>query len=86
MQDLFGQITPLPISKETTRRKAEVVYKQMTTLYGITEGQKCKSCKHLYFKECSGKYPKCSLSGCTGSSRSSDWNSRWPACGKFEQV
>jgi hypothetical protein len=83
--DLFGGDTRLPVGKEPGKRKAEVVYKQMLTLYGLISGKKCKDCKHFYFRVYSKQYPKCKLSGCTGASRSSDWNSRWNACGKFEQ-
>lgn len=85
MKDLFGNDTKIPVGSESHKRKAEVVYKQLTTLYGFSEGNKCKSCKHFYFREFAGKYPKCSISGCDGASRSSDWNSRWPACGKYEK-
>jgi hypothetical protein len=85
MKDLFGGDTPIRLENEPGKRKAEIVYKQMLTLYGLVSGKKCKECKHFYFRQYAGKYPKCELSGCTGASRSSDWNSRWNACGKFEQ-
>jgi hypothetical protein len=84
MKDLFGDDTKLPVGTEPQKRKSEMVYKQMITLYGTSEGNKCKNCIHFYFREFAGKYPKCRLSGCDGASRSSDWNSRWNACGKFE--
>lgn len=84
MKDLFGNDTHIPVGNEPGKRKAELVYKQMLTLYGAMAGVKCKDCKHFFFRLYSNKYPKCGLSGCDGSSRASDWNSRWNACGKYE--
>jgi hypothetical protein len=86
MKDLFGNIV-LPVHRVALkgRRLAEVAYATLIKLYGSTPGKKCRDCKYLHWKVVSKQYPKCTLSGCAGSSRSSDWNSRWQACGKFEE-
>lgn len=86
-KDLFGNNVPNPGKSFNVpgKRKAEVAYEQLKALHGLTPGKKCNECEFLKWRFFSKAYPKCTKSGCSGASRSSDWNSRWPACGLFIQ-
>lgn len=91
MQDLFGNDVPpgkmvngkfLP--GHNLKRKSVVAHETLLSINGTTEGKKCGACKYFYFKVASKRYPKCSKSGCKGSTVNNDWSSRWAACGLFE--
>ncbi|MHB9105781.1 MAG: hypothetical protein ACYDCO_01880 [Armatimonadota bacterium] len=46
------------------------------------EGKRCKDCCHLYGKDYSKRYYKCSLAGHRGPN--TDWRCNWDACALFE--
>ena len=48
------------------------------------EGERCKNCKHLYYKSYSKVYYKCDLRPDTNGP-GTDHKVNWPACGKFEK-
>lgn len=78
--DLAGNVTtdaPLPVKRWGNR------FETMQDLHGLTEGQKCKDCKHLFKRQYGRNYYKCSLWHITGSS-ASDVRIGKTACGKFE--
>lgn len=83
--DLFGNDTnPMDqVGKGQHKRLAEAQHGELIKLYGEVPGKKCKDCGHFYVKKFAKKYPKCALASDSGG-RSTDWNSRWQACGKFE--
>lgn len=48
------------------------------------EGERCGDCRQFAVKKLAGTYRKCRLFGNTGGP-GTDWQARWPACGKFEE-
>ena len=87
MKDLFGiEVKPGSLVKAVKgTRLSVIIHQQLIHLYGKCDGKKCGSCKHLYFRVYSKKYPKCRVSGLEGSTQNHDWSSRWLACGKYEE-
>jgi hypothetical protein len=57
----------------------------MYTLFGSTAGHTCMQCQHLSHNHPSRtkRYYKCQWQRCTAGP-ATDWHTRWPACGKFE--
>ena len=56
----------------------------MHAMYGADPlGRRCGLCRHLINRHYSRNYYKCSLTTQTNGA-STDWRTRWPACGKFE--
>lgn len=57
----------------------------MHTMYGAGPlGRRCGQCRHLINRHYSRNYYKCSLTNLTNGA-STDWRTRWPACGRFEE-
>lgn len=85
MKDLFGTEVILPPGGTKADRIAVHQYKQLVSIYGVTEGKKCKDCKNCKRHSAgSKKFYKCHLAKIS-SSQATDWNSLWKACGKFEK-
>lgn len=87
--DLFGDDTPItPVQRiryETRNVDGSWKVNPMGLVHGYTEGQKCKTCKHLCYKEYAKRYYKCSLrGGVDTASPQSDHRVNWPACAKYE--
>jgi hypothetical protein len=55
----------------------------MHTTYGVTEGERCGTCRHLYSKHYDRRYYKCDLNRDTNGP-ATDWRVSWQACGKWE--
>lgn len=86
MKDLFGNdITPVNLVTGKKLRKAEEAYRLLIQLHGEHPEKKCRECIFLKWHSASKTWPKCIKSGCFSHTRNSDWNSRWKACGAFEQ-
>lgn len=84
MKDLFGNEAKLPNSgKAPGQRLAVLLHQQMRLVFGVKHGNLCRGCIYFQYKEMAKKYPKCVLSGSVKGA-STDWNGKWPACGKFE--
>jgi hypothetical protein len=87
VKDLFGNdIKPKDlVYAQKGQKKSVQMHQFFLRQYGTAEGQKCKACKNLVWKDGGTRmYPKCRLSGLFGSTPNQDWSSTWPACGKFE--
>lgn len=56
----------------------------MHRMYGTTEGERCRTCAHLYRKHWDKSYYKCDLNRDTNGA-ATDWRTRWPACGRWER-
>lgn len=86
MLDLFGNdVKPVP-DKAKGKRLAELQHKQLLTIHGTTEGQKCGNCIHLKGRKGGyHTYWKCLLASMSHSI-ATDWRCRWQACGKFESI
>ena len=85
--DLFGnQILP-PLGKPITRNKSGGhLSNPLVKSFGKgPEGQKCKGCKFLYYKERTKRYYKCELRGEPKASAVNDHKIGWNACAKFEK-
>jgi hypothetical protein len=48
------------------------------------DGAICRDCVNCYTHRLSKSYTKCKLFGHTGGP-GTDWNQKWPACGKFQE-
>jgi hypothetical protein len=80
MSNLFNE-EPVNIPKED--RIAVRQYKQLLSIYGKSEGHKCKQCANCELWQAGSKRVfKCKLAK-NSNSQATDWNSRWDACGKF---
>ena len=86
MIDLFGNEVKLPNVKSSLKNKdGSLKYNPCIDVYGPgPDGEKCKNCKHLYYKKYSGKYFKCDLRKNTNSP-ASDHRANFPSCSKFEK-
>ena len=63
------------------RRKIEAMH----SLFGRTDGKKCRDCCNLTEYEYRGRnYRKCEVYG-VSNSEATDWARRWPACGQFDK-
>lgn len=74
---LFDQppaVTPLPERIRT-----------MHAAFGSTPGHTCAQCAHLQRFRQGGTWYKCLQTDHTAGSASTDWRTRWPACGLFEE-
>lgn len=69
---------PLPVIPEAYK------VNPMCRAAGITEGKKCKTCRHLIRKRYSKVYYKCAFRGNTNGP-GTDHRVNWPACGKYEE-
>lgn len=81
-QMVFGEI-----SKAEAEKKFGIVAMKnpCIALYGPDPmGRTCKTCKHLYLKQYSGRYYKCDLRKNTNGP-GTDHRVKWPACGKYER-
>ena len=59
----------------------------MYRAYGRAEGRRCRECGHFYWNRSGSgkkKWGKCDLNG-RGSLAGTDWSSRWPGCGRWEE-
>ncbi len=56
----------------------------MHTLFGATPGHTCAHCAHLQRYRQSATWYKCLKTDHTAGA-ATDWRTRWPACGLFEQ-
>jgi len=83
MSDLFGNDSLPPADKQKGKRLAELQHAQLVQIYGKSEGQICKNCRHFIVKEFGNRYFKCGKAT-ESSSPATDWRARWQACGKFE--
>jgi hypothetical protein len=54
----------------------------MHQMYGVTEGQTCKTCIHLIVIQKGNRYYKCDLTTITAGP-GSDWRVGWAACGRW---
>jgi len=68
---------PKPLPKRITH---------MHYLFGTTQGKTCGQCAHLFDNNAGNRhhYYKCQWQLFTAGP-STDWRTRWPACGKFEE-
>ena len=57
----------------------------LVRVYGIKEGEVCKSCLHFKRKQLSKTYFKCALRKNTPTEKT-DIRANWNACGKFEPL
>jgi hypothetical protein len=73
----------LTLKQEYTRKNAAKKIEKMHVLYGVSAGNLCMDCKHLFCHERSRHWYKCKLYGITGGP-GTDWRVKWTACGKFE--
>lgn len=73
----LGMFEVAKIDKRPMRIRA------MHSVYGLTEGQTCGTCRHLICKHYSKRYYKCGMARQT-SSAATDWRVSWQACGKWE--
>lgn len=82
--DLFGNMS-LPELPKTKDRLAVHQYKQLCSIHGTRDDKRCKECIHCNQHQGGSKYfYKCDLANISHGP-ATDWNSRWQACGKFEQ-
>lgn len=83
MSDLFGN--PIIPSKPAKTKSGSLKSNPLIPYYGTTEGERCKTCKHLVRKAYAKVYYKCALRGNVDkASIASDHKVNWPACGKYE--
>ena len=75
--NLWGET--VTVDEKPKRRK----FTTMQETHGLTEGQKCKNCKHLIVRRFSKNYYKCALWRVTASINS-DIRVNATTCGKFE--
>lgn len=97
-KDLFGGMSELPTNEsgrkledhrfrrphEPTNFQAYREHNRLCTENGVSDGNKCKDCQFLYYVSYNKTFYKCENSKKQGSSRSTDWSSRWQACGLFK--
>lgn len=76
---LFGDERPNTSVKTLPKR-----IRDMHAMYGATPGRTCIQCAHFLRYHYGSIWYKCSKSNPT-SSASTDWRTRWPACGLFEE-
>lgn len=69
--------------RETHNANGSLKYNPMIEMFGVTPGEKCKTCTWLYYKQFANKYYKCQYRNCTPGP-ASDHRVNWPACGKYE--
>ena len=77
-----GQLGPFVLPAQASRLPMQI--RVMHATYGVTEGERCGTCRHLYSKHYDRRYYKC------GKARQSngpgtDWRVSWQACGKWEK-
>lgn len=56
----------------------------MYSAYGVTEGERCGTCAHLYMRQFNHRYYKCSMAK-QSNGPDTDWRVSWQACGKWEE-
>ena len=84
MKDLFGNDIYVVNERPKEERLAVFLYKQLISIYGKAENKKCIDCVNCQrWQKGSKRVFKCAIAKNTDS-QSTDWNSRWGACGKFE--
>ena len=79
--NLFGEVATFEPDEKPKRRK----FKTMQEVFGLTEGKRCKECKHIITRRYSKNYYKCALWRVSASA-ASDIRVNAVACGKFESV
>jgi hypothetical protein len=85
MKNLFGIDLPVVNDNKSGERIAVRQYKQLISIYGKTEGKKCKDCINCEKHQGGSKtFYKCALAHISNS-QATDWNSRWAACGQFKK-
>lgn len=77
MNDLFGNEIKESNEFKTTRGNP------LLSVYGVSEGNICKNCIHLWRKRRSRTYLKCDMVEMTNGA-GTDWKAKWQACGKFK--
>lgn len=85
MKDLFGVEVVEPERKKTNGTAVDL-HKQLISLHGTTENERCKNCASLITKQFAGRYFKCEESGKTNGNAKTDWRCNWQACGKFKPI
>lgn len=65
-------INPLPMRIRT-----------MHQAYGVTSGERCGTCAHLYMRQFNHRYYKCSMAK-QSNGPDTDWRVSWDACGRWE--
>lgn len=81
MFELRGEITQ---AEKLAKNRAKKIGR-MHRLHGKgPEGATCGDCREFYVKQFAGTYRKCRLFGTSGGP-GTDWQMRWPACGKFQK-
>jgi len=66
-------------------KEAKKILNPVIKIFGPgPSGERCKNCKHLFYKSYSKKYYKCGLR-INNNSTKTDHKVNWPACGKFEK-
>lgn len=86
MKDLFGIDITLPAGAPEQKgiRKAMKQYRQLIAIYGKVADKQCRSCSFCFRHQAgSKKFYKCHKANVGGPA--TDWNSRWVACGLFQQ-
>jgi len=75
----------LELKREYKKKSAAKKIEKMHLLYGRQENpmMSCADCRHCIGRYFSKTYWKCELYGISGGS-ATDWNRKWPACGRFE--
>ena len=57
----------------------------MHDFFGATPGRVCAGCIHLQRYRQGSTWYKCLKTDHTAGSASTDWRTRWPACGLFQE-
>lgn len=56
----------------------------MHSMFGATENRRCATCVHLERFKRGATWFKC-MKTRQSNGAGTDWNARWPACGKYEE-
>ena len=86
MKGLFGYEISEEAKPIGKRLSTAIRPNPMIAAYGPCkiDGQRCKDCKHLYYRQFARKYFKCDLRGDTRGP-GTDHRKHWLACAKFER-
>ena len=82
--DLFGGSSPINNKRQKGVRLAETQHKQLLSIHGSCNGEKCKNCVYLIAYSHSKTYLKCSKAKMSNS-EATDWRANWQACGLFQK-
>ena len=76
-----GRRGPFVLPPQASRLPMRI--RGMHTTYGVTEGERCGTCAHLYMRQFNHRYYKCSMAK-QSNGPATDWRVSWQACGKWE--